>query len=924
MSTSKSGRTGLVNDDLLVIDGREIKPGVRIGQFEVVRKLGQGAMASVYLGMDVDLQRNVALKFLNRAMLATPGNEILQDMTEQRFIREARSAAMINHPNIAKIYTADFRHENWYIVMEFIDGECVQDIIDSGKSFTAREIVEFAAQIVSGLHHAWTEHTIIHRDIKPQNIMQNKRGVYKLVDMGLAKPVVKTDDDMLTLTTTGIPVGTPYYMAPEQAEGREDIDFRADIFALGATLHEMIIQEKTFNERSAPMVYLAQVKKKYRKVTDFRDDIPEALIQLIDEMLEPKLDDRISDYDKMLDRLDRCFAEFHQTPEDSDDIKVEDKTKRPVVVHENTVELPADRMNELREKGKKLAQTAKDEKQNKEREKAKKEEKEKQEPPEKHQEKLEEKPAPVPVELDQKPVQPSIYDQPDEDIHTANTTVLTPDAKDNIEKIVAEIKKRKNLPALDHNVMELSNVVRKANSRVADLTKVIQRDTSLSSNLLSTINSSLYAPKQPIESISSAVVLLGFEKVRSLAARLSIFYQAHQSLRDESLYKLLTSSYFAGTFTQNLTNVAGYRNPEEAFIAGLLHQMPRLILANTFPNKFTEVQQLVLQGVTFNRACEQVFGVGYPQICEAIHKAWNLPPGIACSFMDSAGRNGKSYLRPFIKESGHLADMVFGQVIGGKRELAAAEARIRDLLRRRDFNITEFMEDTCTKDETIRRFFHINEARFEQMLVDVQEGVAHEPDRAERKEYPVDLEQPVRIIPKSQRQLLDRWADQILHSAQAEKDINKAIEEAQEAIMDCIPSDQVVTVLLNAKKDRLIGRFHRGEASHFEPNEIDLDREKSTSKLVLCLNKEKSIRCTGSKRNLQLPAKTMTRLNVRQLLLVPIIVDDKSIGIYLVGRHDPAKRFSDSELAQVEVVAEALAKIFSQYGGKKRTQTLVG
>ncbi|OVE80775.1 hypothetical protein BVY04_04890 [bacterium M21] len=930
----------LVDDETLVVNGQDVRPGAVISHFKVKKKLGQGAMASVFLAEDVELQRLVAMKFLNRNNLAAPGNSALQELTEQRFIREARSAAMINHPNIAKIYEADFQYECWYIVMEFIDGEEVQDIIDGGRRFSAEDVLDFASQVVSGLAYAWKSYRIIHRDIKPQNIMANKRGLYKLVDLGLAKPIVEEPEGTLQLTSMGVPVGTPYYMAPEQAEGRSDIDLQADIFALGATIHELFTGLKTYNERSAAMVYMAQVSKKYARICDVRDDVPQELSDLVDRMLEPKLEDRINDYEEILEIVNQCRTSLKKAA-DAEAKKQSAKkkatkpakAKAPAKVKRapagkidpaktvagikkknfssKTVSLSSSEIDTLKaeEVPKKKTQSSDIDRRSKAIERARKRLLE-------AKERNDTRPAPKEV-IPEVAAPQSVYDE--EPTHDGSTVATRPEVHDKeIAEIVSEIKKRRNLPALDSNVMELTNVVRKRNSRVVDLTKVIQRDSSLSSNLLSTINSSLYSPRNPIESVSAAVVLLGFDKVKSLAARLSIFHQAHRSIRDESLFKLLSSSYFAGTFTQGLTKAAGYKGSEESFVSGLLHQMPRLILANTFPKRYFEMQEMILKGVTLNRACQDVFGVNYVEICEAIHKAWNLPPGIACSFVEGA-RDSKSYLKPYIRESCHLADMMFGQVLGGERELAAAEGRIRDLLNRRDFRVRDFMCETCLNDESVRRFFHLSEREIENMVDEVETGVAHM--QSDERKVLIDLEQPIRIIPKAKRMILDRCAERILQSAKVDQDINKAIEVAQEGICECVPCDHVITILLTAKKDCLMGRFYLGKYAGFDPSVLALKVDEKRSKLVQSLENKKCIRCTGSKRNLGFPPSVLAQLAMKQVLLAPIIVDGRPIGLFLVGRHSVSDHYQDSELAQVEVVAESLASIFQRHADKKkRTQ----
>ena len=286
-----------------------LRTGQTIGHFYIEEKLGEGGMGAVYLGQDLTLSRQVAIKFLNRRQFAQQGNERMRESIERRFIREAKSAAAINHPNLAQIYEANFDNDDWYIAMEYIDGASLFDQLNDGRKFSIDQIVDICRQTVSGLEFAWGKYKIIHRDIKPHNIMLTSENQVKIVDLGLAKPLESESEDfeLPELTVVGTPVGTPQYMAPEQASGKKNIDYLADIFALGATLYELCSGQKAFNERTAPMIYMAQLQKKYRPIRELNNDLPEALIQLIDSMLEPKPEDRVSSYEDILKALNDCI-----------------------------------------------------------------------------------------------------------------------------------------------------------------------------------------------------------------------------------------------------------------------------------------------------------------------------------------------------------------------------------------------------------------------------------------------------------------------------------------------------------------------------------------------------------------------------------------------------------------------------------------
>ena len=282
-------------------DSFKLEPGRTISHFRLEKLLGEGGMGAVYLAEDLTLSRRVAIKFMRRSMLATLPNPEVRKKVEQRFIREAKSAASINHPNIAQIYEANFETDHWYIAMEFIDGKPLDEILTKDGPMKPERALDIILQVSNGLEYAWESYKIIHRDIKPQNLMLSKRGHIKIVDLGLAKPIIESGEEELELTGAGVPVGTPYYMAPEQAAGGT-VNHQTDIFALGATVYELLSGKKCFQGKTPPMIYNKQINKDYLPLTDFGVD--ENISNLIDNMLEPNQSERIKSYEDLIQAVD--------------------------------------------------------------------------------------------------------------------------------------------------------------------------------------------------------------------------------------------------------------------------------------------------------------------------------------------------------------------------------------------------------------------------------------------------------------------------------------------------------------------------------------------------------------------------------------------------------------------------------------------
>jgi len=205
----------------------------KLGRYEILSELGQGAMGVVYKAVDPLIDRTVAIKTIN---LNLSGDEL--DDFEERFNREAKSAGRLNHPNIVTIYDVGRADHVAFMAMEYLEGRELKEIISSGETLQPDRIAEIIAQIADALAFAH-EHGIVHRDIKPANIMVLRNGSVKITDFGIAK--ISSG----SRTQIGIILGSPKYMSPEQVAGKP-VDGRSDIFSLGAVLYELLAGKPAF------------------------------------------------------------------------------------------------------------------------------------------------------------------------------------------------------------------------------------------------------------------------------------------------------------------------------------------------------------------------------------------------------------------------------------------------------------------------------------------------------------------------------------------------------------------------------------------------------------------------------------------------------------------------------------------------------
>ncbi len=208
----------------------------QIPGYKIKRKLGAGAMASVYLAKQLSLDRHVAIKVL-------PKKFSTNVQFIERFYKEGQAAAKLNHPNIVQAFDVGQAGEFHYFVMEYVDGKTVYDVIRKHSKFSEKEATEIILQIADALQHAH-ERGLVHRDVKPKNIMLTKDGVPKLADMGLARAM---SDKEAAEAEKGRAFGTPYYISPEQIRGKIDIGPQADIYALGATFYHMVVGQVPYD-----------------------------------------------------------------------------------------------------------------------------------------------------------------------------------------------------------------------------------------------------------------------------------------------------------------------------------------------------------------------------------------------------------------------------------------------------------------------------------------------------------------------------------------------------------------------------------------------------------------------------------------------------------------------------------------------------
>ncbi len=264
----------------------------QIGQYKLVRKLGQGGMGMVFEGIQETLDRRVAIKILPAQFMRDP-------TFVERFKREAKAAARLNHLNIVTIHEIGEDQGFHFFSMELVDGLSLQQRLKEQGPFAIPEAIGLMLQAIRGLGHAW-EQQIVHRDIKPDNLMLTKAGVLKITDLGLAR----VREDMGTMTQTGAVMGTPYYMSPEQGCNAKDADLRSDVYSLGATFYHLLTGRVPFEGSSPIEVAIKVATAPFPPVCEVRPDTPPAVAAVIEKMLARKPEDRFQNALELLEAVE--------------------------------------------------------------------------------------------------------------------------------------------------------------------------------------------------------------------------------------------------------------------------------------------------------------------------------------------------------------------------------------------------------------------------------------------------------------------------------------------------------------------------------------------------------------------------------------------------------------------------------------------
>ncbi len=275
------------------------KKGARVGGYIIGRRIGIGGMGEVYTAEQVAMQRTVALKILQ--------NELSSDKTYlERFFREVRTLAQIEHPNIVRAIEAGADGETYFFAMSFVDGSDLKRLLDEGRRFSEEEAIRICLDVAAALKYVWNKHRLLHRDIKPANIMLTPDREVKLMDLGISKKLQGEDAE---LTMAGMMVGSPQYISPEQARAEKGVDFRADMYSLGASLFHIVTGKTPYPGETGMTVVAHHLSSPVPDPREVLPGISSGCAELIMRMMAKDKEKRFSSWDDLIAEMQLVLDE---------------------------------------------------------------------------------------------------------------------------------------------------------------------------------------------------------------------------------------------------------------------------------------------------------------------------------------------------------------------------------------------------------------------------------------------------------------------------------------------------------------------------------------------------------------------------------------------------------------------------------------
>ncbi len=605
--------------------------GRHVGNYVITRKLGEGGMGEVFEAEHPTLGRNVAVKVLARHFSTEPA-------VAQRFMAEARTLASLRHPHIVDIFDFGELDGHLYYVMELLRGQDLEKVMKTRGRFELAEVGLYVQQICSALEAAHARN-IVHRDLKPANIFVTvgESLHLKLMDFGIAKVV--HGEGRASMTGTGQILGTPTHMAPEQALGhREWVCAQTDLYSAGAIFYEMLTGRPVFAHSSVVMLLSAHVKEPVPPIRTIQPSVPAAVASLVEQCLAKHPQDRPQSARALAMRFEAALREAGVasvlaapgaqgptsairdavTLDDGPEIEITGLSSPSITRAGQTSLVDQVRTSSAVDLDRPISTS--------------------------HGAPPPADPAPAaPASVSDRPASTSSLQaapgagqaagpseapsEPAEKQPQRDYSVLSAGENEAVAKVLARMQRAGDFPAFVKNVSVISAKADvEGDASANQLGDAILQDYALTAKLLRIVNSSFYDRfGTKINNVSRAVVVLGFERVRSLALGISIFRNPGNKPHARELADLSIAALVSGEIARGVAKKAGLRDAEEAMICAMFHNLGHHLVVYYLPEVYDQILEVQKAGsLDIDTAAEQVLGVSLRTLAIAVVQKWRL------------------------------------------------------------------------------------------------------------------------------------------------------------------------------------------------------------------------------------------------------------------------------------------------------------
>jgi len=838
-----------------------------IAGIALIAKLGQGGMGAVYYGLNLRLNKDVAVKVLS----IDSGNSA----TVQRFYREAQIAANISSPHLVSVYDINEAEGLFYLVMEFVSGQTAGAWLEQERGagrggLPEADALDVCIAATEGLSAAHAEN-IIHRDIKPDNILipytRGQRVLRpcdaKVADLGLAR---STEGDV-ALTMNDASMGTPGFMAPEQAMDARTAGKAADVFSLGATLFTLLCGEPPFTGQTAMNIILATIQSPHSSARRLRPNLSTDAERIIERCLVKDPNQRFGDAQELLDALKDCRASRRAS-------RTVMLSAVPSILP-SSANLPATApvappVPGIRPAVKIVAVPV---------------------PPKVAVPAVLAVPTPLPtpkapvtlIEAQQTMSVPAPAPIPNlaplpEGVVDDLEDILLPVGPDEAERqkkldrIVAHIAGRSDgaMLAVSQFMSEVQGALRNNSTSGTKIAALITKDVALTKTLLQTVNTAYYSGgnSQGVASIMHAVLLMGVDQISQLATCLAVF-EAFRSRSDIADLKALTlQSVMTGASARELAKSAGI-DDDLSLVSGMMHNLGRLIVAFTMPETYGQIQDSTLEKKgNMDDGCRAVLEFTFSEIGVAIAKHWKFPTRICAAMAgisprEEPAKNSRGQrMRAVISCAGELAEA------SALADPLLREARLKELRARYGafFPISEKGLETALENA-------------DKLMGELSRTLGLRQKDASSKAARRASSQQMAKQASGDPHLLAGAMERISFGLSGPFVLNEMFTKILDAMRVGVGFEHALLMLLTPKKDLLVGRLGVGPKSTELLAAFQVPvRAQVAHPLARVVTDRHEILLTGPALLAALPEQIVALSRPSAALLVPIVIDGVSIG----------------------------------------------